>query len=236
MADWDEAGSGAISGAGVGASIGSVIPGVGTAIGAGVGALAGGAIGLFSHKDTPQYVDPNAESRKILANNLMSAKTGEDYAAHQSAMNEARGKNLFDQVSKEYSGNAAVSSGLYNNIERNTENENTTAGIEGARINEENQKAAGNLLNEDSNLGFKEWTANTDRAAMPSAFDTMAKQGLSQLVGKGVSAISRDGSRRGTPPAPDVQSEVPTQDWTPDSIRGGAPLPGMGGETSDTGG
>lgn len=237
MADWDEAGAGALSGAGVGAEIGSVIPGVGTAIGAGAGALVGGVAGLFSHKETPQYNDPNAVSRKILADNLMSAKTGEEFAAHQSAMNEHRGKELFDQVSKEYSGNPAISSSLYNNIERNVENENTTAGIEGARINQENQRTAANILNEDSSLGFKEWTANTDRANMPSALDTIAKQGLGQLAGKGFSAMGNGSGESSSvldrvPPSPDIQSDIADiQAPVPDTVsKWNGRLPGMNGD------
>jgi hypothetical protein len=179
---WEGAGSGAVSGGLAGASFGPW----GAAIGAGVG----GIMGAFQSDDTPKYEDPNAISRRILADNLMSAKTGQEYAAHQSAGNEAAGRRLFDEVSRDYSGNPAITSGIYNDIGRKVENANTTAGIEGARINQDNQKEAANILNQNSQLGFKEWTANTDRAAMPSAFETMATQGLSQLVGKGASSLS----------------------------------------------
>lgn len=190
MANWNEAGSGAVTGAGVGTAI---APGIGTAIGAGVGGL----IGLFSGSgDTPHYEDPNAIKRQIIADRLLNSKTGEEYSAHQAAMNEHRGQRLFDEVSKDFGNNPAVSASLYDKIEGNVENENTTAGIEGARINEQNAKEGASILSDDSQLGFHAWQDSANRAARPSLFDTIAGGTLSTLAGGAASKAAR-GSNTG---------------------------------------
>lgn len=86
MANWGEAGKGALGGAATGAAVGSAVPGIGTAIGAGVGALAGGLSGLWGgsgESEAEKEAKEKRKQRELLRQRLEAQATGADSLASE---------------------------------------------------------------------------------------------------------------------------------------------------------
>src|ERR1035437_4657294 len=176
-------GSDAISGAGMGAILGPW--------GAAAGALGGAVLGMFSpdrnaaglNEATQQENDPLRVRQQLLENKLMSSKTGEDYATHQAAQHADRANQLYGQASRSFTGNAAVTSGMYDKIHGQEESENQGSNVEGANINEDNQKTAGERRSKHANFMCREFQYYQSRPSQPSLGEKIMGKAKSGFIG-----------------------------------------------------